>query len=137
MKHHTRLSLYVLLLCGFCALSTGCVAVAVGAAVGVGYGAAHYVNGDTEGLIAADPPLIGVAVQSVFVDNDIALRPGRDQEDSGKIVLKGTLMNNKPVTVTIKPQDLQVSKVSVRIGIFGDQAISDMLFARINERVSP
>ena len=135
MKHHGKLLTGGLLLVCTIALTSGCIAVAVGVADGAGYGTAQYINGNTEGLLPTPPQRVVAVVMGVFVDNDIELKKKRASDDASKIKLKGKLINGDTVTVTIKQQGPQVSKLSVRVGLFGNQIVSDPLFMRIRERV--
>lgn len=118
------------LLVGFAATSTGCLALAAGAA---GAGTVAYVEGASTGVVKALPPKVLAAARKSFDDMDIYITSTQHSKTS--IQLVGKTSDNTDVTVQANKAGQGVSQLSVRVGIFGDRELSDTIFAHIQDHL--
>jgi hypothetical protein len=103
--------------------------VAAGGATG---GAAAYAYGDTETVLDAKPEAIIEAGRKVFKAMEIT-EVGYAQYGKQRR-LKGRTTNDESVKVTVEPRG-QATKVWIRVGFFGDEALSRQILSRIKDRM--
>jgi len=108
----------------------GCLVLAVGAA---GAGGAFYVTGDLEATIEATPKQIIAAAEKAFREMDFATISASAGEVDGKAIARTS--TDKKVTVTTKFKSEKTSKLSIRIGIFGDETLSRTIFEKIKKNL--
>src|SRR5690554_2967731 len=111
------------LLLAFVSFNAGCLAVA--AAAGAGAGVA-YVRGDTVGNIESAPQQVIDAARQTFASQNIHV--SSEQADDDKIVLKGVTRDDRNITVTARQRAEGLTRLSVRVGVFGDREVSGRLF---------
>ena len=126
----TTIGIAVLLVALASAGLAGCVAVAAGAAGAAGYA---YVAGNAEGTVAATPERVEEAALSTFRELGIELERTRRDEEDGKTTLLGE-GPEQPVRVTIRREG-QASRLFVRVGLTGNEALSRTVYERIAEKL--
>jgi hypothetical protein len=119
----------VALLVVFVGLSAGCVAAGAAAA---GAGTAAYVTGDTEATLAAEPQHVLTAARETYKAMDIAITD--EMKGGGQRRLKGETGAGETVSVSVEPRG-ESTKVWVRVGFFGDSALSHQILERIKQRL--
>ena len=104
----------------------GCLLVAVGAGAA---GTVAYVRGDLESVLDADMNKAYTA--SLTSLKQLELVPTLKQKDAlgAKIIARTT--EDKKVTITLTRVDEKLTKLSIRIGIFGDEMQSRVIYDRI------
>jgi len=66
--------------------------------------------------------------------DDLRIHSIRRTSEEGTVVLEGTTADNRRASVTIHPQNAG-TRVSARLGLFGDEPLSRALMDRINVRL--
>lgn len=117
----------VFLVAVLCAQS-GCVLVAVGAAAG---GTVAYVRGDLEATLPAGYERSLRATQAGVRRMQYSLVSERSDAISGQFIAR-TAMDKKIDVVVTKESDT-VTRIRIRVGVFGDEQISRALLDAIKE----
>jgi hypothetical protein len=121
--------------------SGGCLAVAAGAAAGAG--AATYVY--IRGKVCQDYPANFVdawaAVQKTLQEERFPLVANENDGKSGKITTRTT--DGTTITIDLEvlasriPAEGNLTRVCVRVGVLGDQPLSERLLSRISSHLAP
>ena len=116
-------------------MCSGC-ALVVGAAVGggAGVGAIKYVKGEMEGSYASTIGSTWVACKAALKELGIEIF-AYVKETPTHWMLKGRSEGGKEVKVTLDALSDEVIKVSVRVGIFGDEQLSRKIHDAISRRL--
>ena len=109
---------------------SGCVVAAAGA----GAAGAAYVMGSLDGPMPATPEMIVEASKDVLEGSDIHVLSSGATSIDGTVVGRTAL--DRKIEITVKRVDEKQSKVSIRVGTFGDQSVSQDLFDRIKAKVT-
>jgi hypothetical protein len=107
---------------------TGCGALFVGAAGGAVAGALYY-QGELKADVDATPQAVVSATEKAFRDL-IWSKEVITASDTGGLATARTA-TGKAVEVTVKTNSPDVSSVGIRIGTFGDENLSRLLYDRI------
>lgn len=116
----------VLALC----LSSGCTLLVVGGAGAAGYA---YVKGEHERVYPYPIAQIASAVRDAL--HEMALPVVSDTADELGARFESRTAQGEKVVVTLEPQGKTVTKVGIRVGVFGDEDASRTIAARIDERL--
>jgi len=100
-------------------INSGCAAVVVGA--GVGTGVAWY-KGKLEETVSASVPHVHRAVQAGLRDLNITIT--EDRHDTLTAEVRGELANGKKVSIDAKSVGTSTTKLTIRVGTFGDKDFS-------------
>lgn len=111
--------------------SAGCVAVVAGGAAGAG--TVVYFKGQLEEEIKAPVPAAHKAVMSALWD--LKLPVLEDNHDSLTAKMKSKLANGTDVWITIDSVAGNASKVTIRVGMFGDEEKSRMILDAIHRHI--
>ncbi len=127
-----RNCLVLALISVFC---SGC-AFLVGTALGggAGIGATKYMKGEMESSYAANMETTWIACQKALKEVGIEIN-GSIQERPIHWMLQGRAEGGEKVRVTLDALSNKVTRVSVRIGIFGDERISKKIHDAISRRL--
>ena len=106
--------------------ATGCAVLLVGAGAGVGVAAATYVAGDLEATVNAGPWEVADAAKQAFADLKIQKTSVRSSSLDAKIV--GRTGQDKTVTIKAERDGTNHSRVSIRVGVFGDEPKSRVIY---------
>ena len=112
-----------------CALQSGCVAVMVGAAAAAAAGTVAYVRGDLEATVGAGYEDTLRAVRAGL--EKMQYNPVSDRHDaiSGEFVARTA--KDERVHVLVTADSEKVTKIRIRIGVFGDEQVSRALLDAI------
>lgn len=127
----TPLRLTVLFLIAPLLLATsGCVAVAVG---GAAAGTVAWIRGALE--VAVDAPIekVGNAATATMTEMKFSLISSKVDVVSGVIVAR-TAQDVK-VEILLKKITEKSTKVSIRVGVFGDQALSQQIYDALRKNL--
>lgn len=119
------LSLFILT-----AFSGGCVAVVAG---GAAAGGTAYVMGDLQAQVESSAQNLQLAI--VKAGDDLNLRRISGEADllTGKYIFRtGT---DQKVTIKYEVVTDNISKMSIRVGTFGDESISQRIYQAINRNL--
>lgn len=111
-------------------LLTGCLAAAAAGAAGAGVA---YAKGDTAGLVKAEPAEVMDAARAAF--GEVGVFVTGTSVEPRKSQLRGRTAADQSVRVTVTTQEGGLNELSVRVGTFGDEALSAELYRRIVNRL--
>jgi hypothetical protein len=128
MKVVTTLILIVLCI-GLLATQTGCI---IAAAAGAGAGVA-YVRGDTETVLPGHPKDVTAASEAAAKQMSLTVTSSNASGLDGRVAARTA--SDTPVVVTVKAEGPDASRVSIRVGRFGDDVMQNTLLAKIRENL--
>jgi hypothetical protein len=132
MKMRLRLLCLSLLLTALMVNSTGCLLVAAGAGAA---GTVAYMQGDLETSEPYDIATVYAATKKAAEDLKLYVVEGECGQDalSATVVVRDAA--DKRITVKLKSVTEKSTRISVRVGTFGDDAKSQMVYNRIRENL--
>jgi len=101
----------------------------VAGAVGGAAGGALYVRGDLEALM--DNPYDKVWVASQAGLKDLGLGTKKARKGPEKATIESYRLDGKKITIRITPQTKDRTKLSIRVGTFGDEVTSREIYDAI------
>ena len=119
--------LLIVLLIGIAVFSQGCVVAAVG--IGAA-GTIAYVKGDLEAVESKD--LETVYEAAVKALDELELNVISKSKDALTATINARDAQDKKVTIILKRTAEQTTKISIRIGTFGDETKSRLIYQKIN-----
>lgn len=125
---------FLWILIGFSA--AGCAAfVAGGVAVGVGVGAAEYIQGELKQAYAASMEKTWEACLAAAQNMKMTVvEKSIDNTDKNRMI-KGQTQDGKDFQMALEALGPDVTQVSVRIGIFGDEEYSQEIHRAIAQKL--
>ena len=111
-------------------VASGCLAVA--AVAGTGLGVA-YAKGDLESVVDATPQEVFAAAKAALGDMDIRVL-ATDWDDHEGAVNARTAQDKK-IIIKVAKHTETTSTLSIRIGTFGDEAMSQTIYEKIKARL--
>ena len=121
--------LIIVLLCT-AGLVQGCVIAAVGLAAG---GTIAYVRGDLESVESQKLDVVYDAAVKAMGKLDLAIT--KKSKDALSAVIIGRDAQDKKVTITIKAVADGAAKLSIRVGVFGSETKSRLIYKEIQEQL--
>ena len=104
----------------------GCFVAVVGAGAAAGVG---YVRGDLEAVLDADPADVYEASLEAMDDLELPIISKEKNALEAKIVSRTT--EDKKVQIIIKRTETNITKLSIRIGVFGNEVQSRLIYDKI------
>lgn len=115
-----------LMLAGAFAVQSGCVAVVAAGAAGTGVA---WYNGRMETTLDAGMNNAYSAAQDAIRDLEFATISQKKSAIDAELVARTAL--DKRVEIVLKKVDDRLTKVSIRVGVFGDEALSLAVLEKI------
>jgi uncharacterized protein (UPF0333 family) len=115
-----RKRLYVYVLVVLYILNSGCAAVVVGA--GAGAAGAIWYKGKLEETVAASVPNVHQAVRAGLKDLNITIT--EDRHDGLTAEVRAVLADGKKVWIDAESVGASTTKLTIRVGVFGDKDFS-------------
>jgi len=114
--------------------STALVAGCIAAAVGVGaVGTVAYIRGDLEVMEAVSlDKVYNAAVKAVA---ELELRETGKTKDVLTATITARDAENKKVKIKLSAQEVQITKISIRIGTFGNETKSRRIYEQIKKNL--
>jgi hypothetical protein len=116
----------LLLLC-----QSGCLLVAAAGATGA---TVAYVRGDLETSLDAPPQKIADAAERAMKKLDLSVISKQAGNSEGQVV--GRSSRDVKFTVAIKSEGQRLSTISIRAGVFGNDAMQDQLLREIRSELA-
>ncbi len=113
------------------ASQSGCLIAAAAAGTGA---TVAYVRGDLETTIDAGPKATTEAAERAFKDLEIAVISKEASSLDGKVT--GRTARDVKLVVVVKGESDKLSKVSVRVGTFGDDAMQSRVLEKIKQELA-
>ena len=114
-----------LILSGIAVYSGGCILLAAGA----GAGTVAYVRGDLEATYDANIDKVYNATLKSM--GELELTPTQKQKDALTALVVARTSADKKVTIKLTRVGESLTKITIRIGVFGDEVLSRAIFERI------
>ena len=125
-------TLILIVLCvGLLATQAGCF-LAV-AAAGTGAGVA-YVRGDTEVVLNARPQAVAAASAEAAKQMELTVTSNNSTTLDARVVARTA--SDTPVVVDVKSHGPDASRVSVRVGRFGDDVMQATMLEKIRQNLN-
>ena len=124
---HVKRILLIVMLIGIAVFGQGCVAAAVG--VGAA-GTIAYVRGDLEAVESHS--LDNVYEATVKALDELELNVISKSKDALTATINARDAQDKKIKIMLKKTAEQTTKISVRIGTFGDETKSKLIYQKIN-----
>lgn len=118
------------LLVGLATLSAGCVALAAAGAATAGV---VWVRGALETHVERDITRVHRAAQETLRELEFAVVTDRKSGVDAEVVARTAL--DKKVTVTLRQITPNTTKISIRVGLMGDEAMSNMILERLRAKL--
>ena len=131
MRHLTTTFILIALCIALLATQTGCLLFAAGAGAGAGVA---YVRGDTETVLTGTPKQVTAAGEAAAKEMQLALISSDVTGLDGKVVARTA--GDTPVVVTVRAQGPASSRVSIRVGRFGDDAMQATMLEKIRQNLT-
>jgi hypothetical protein len=119
-------------LCVLVAGGSGCV-LGVAAVAGAGAGTYAYVKGEMSGTQSASLDKTWAAAQAVV--QELGFTVEKKTKDGVQAELVARDSKNTRIVISLKRVAEAATEVSVRVGVFGDEAISRTILDRIRAKV--
>ncbi len=121
-----------LVLTGLAVSSAGCLVVAAGAGAA---GTVAYVRGALETEEPYRLEAVYAATREAAQQLKLSVLEGKTEKDALSATIVARDAADKRVTIHLKAQTEQTTKLSIRIGTFGDQTKAHMIYNRIRENL--
>lgn len=119
----------VLMFCSSLIHLQGCAAVLVGA----GAGSVAYLKGNLEAVLEKD---VSQAYQAALKALDeLEISTTKKQKDALAAVIVGRTAADKKITIKLKAAENNLTKLSIRVGVFGNQAQSRRIYDEIRKNL--
>ena len=109
----------------------GCVAVAVGAAAGIGTYA--YIKGELTDTEEAPLDKAYAATQAAMKDLEFTVR--EQSKDSLQARIVAVEADKTEVKVAMEAKGEKITRFSIRVGVFGDESLSRMIMDHIKKHL--
>lgn len=125
----THIALAVLL-AGMAIGASGCLLVAVGAGAA---GTVAYVKGDLEATLDAGMDRSYDAALKTL--DQLQIVPTQKLKDSLSAEIIARTSDDTKITVKLTRADDKITKIAIRVGVFGDQSQSTAIYERIKQNL--
>ena len=122
--------LLIIVLLATAGLVQGCVVAAVGLAAG---GTIAYVRGDLESVESQKLDVVYDAAVKAMGKLDLATT--KKSKDALSAVIIGRDAQDKKVTITLKAVADGATKLAIRVGVFGSETKSRLIYKEIQEQL--
>lgn len=111
-------------------LLSGCAAVLVG---GAAAGTVAYVRGDLEAVVDHSVDETFDAAVKAMNQLDLSIISRDHDKLTGKIVARDS--EDSKITVTLKSRETGNTELRIRVGVFGDEALSRRIYDQVRENL--
>ena len=129
MRHVTTTLILIALCVCLLASQTGCLLFA---AAGAGAGVA-YVRGDTTVTVPARPEAIAAASEAAAKEMRFTVTSNNSSRFDARVVSRTA--SDTPVVVDVKSDGPDASRVTIRVGRFGDDAVQNAMLDKIRRNL--
>ncbi|MBI5362849.1 MAG: DUF3568 family protein [Planctomycetes bacterium] len=130
MSHPLRRSLFVLALAVLPFGASSCIVAAAAAGGAAGYA---WFRGEFQANVDASPKAATAAAEKGLRDLDIKEVKASATDIDGRVTGRTAL--DKEVVITIQRLSESTSTVAIRVGTFGDEALSQKIFEKLKARL--
>jgi hypothetical protein len=119
----------VVLLVLTAAVVQGCVVAAVGA----GAGTVAYLRGDLEVVESKDINAVYAATKKAL--DELGYKVTKDAKDALEAEIVARDAGDDKITIVLKKTAADATKVSIRVGTFGDETKSQLIYGKIRDNL--
>ena len=130
MKRATSILGLLLIMGIILTTQSGCLVAAAGAAVG----GVAYVKGDLDAIVDGNVDQVFDATKAAFEELKMPLLSSWN--GAGEAKVEARVGTDNKATVNIKGQSEKATKVTIRVGTFGDEALSQRILEKIKANLS-
>lgn len=114
-------------------LASGCMLLAIGAGAAAGAGTVAYLQGELKAN--QDAPLAGVlkAAEAALKDMQFTVTERTEGPARGKLLARGE--GDKRVEIALVALTPKATEIRIRVGVFGDEALSRKILEKILKRL--
>jgi len=123
--------LMILLLTSLLAAGAGCAVLVVGGAAAAGAGGYAYVNGESKATEAASLDRTWNATLAAMKDLEFPVTSQR--KDALQAELTARNASDKKIAIQLKKVSDSATEIHIRVGTFGDETVSRVIFDKINK----
>ncbi|HUW20262.1 MAG TPA: DUF3568 family protein [Sedimentisphaerales bacterium] len=117
-------------LAGLVMFGQGCMVAAVGAGAA---GTVAYLKGDLEAVESKNIDTVYRATKAAL--NEMGLKVTKDSKDTLGAEIVARDAGDKKITIKLKTTAENTTKLSIRVGMFGDETKSRLIYDRIREKL--
>jgi len=125
--------LLILLWVSAAGVQLGCVAALIGGGAVAGAGMVAYAKGELRSTETVSLDQAWSATQAAMADLDFTIISRRLNAISATLVARGA--GGRRVTVGVQRQVGDLTQIYVRVGVFGDEALSRLILEKINAQL--
>ena len=129
-RHNVMLWITVGLVMVIC---SGCINALVAGGVAAGAGAVAYVRGDFE--VVRRESITKLYNASLKALEDLEITITQFEKDALSAVITGHGAEDKKIVVKMKMVENDLTKLTIRIGTFGDKAMSQIIYDKIRKNL--
>ncbi len=111
------------------ALGSGCAVLLIGGGVAAGAGGVAYVEGELQSSEAVAFDKAWDATLAAMKDMDYGVTDKQKDAASAKITARGA--GDKKITINLDKVSVSVTKITIRVGTFGDETLSRQILDKI------
>jgi hypothetical protein len=126
----TNAVLLTILLVGMAVSTGGCLLLAVGAGAA---GTVAYMGGDLEAVESRN--LADVYEATLKAAEQLELRTTKESKDALSAVIVARDAQDKKVTIKLRAPSEESTKISIRVGVFGDETKSRLIYQKIHDNL--
>ena len=123
----------ILVLSGMAVLVQGCAVAWVGAGLGVGAGMVAYLKGDLEAVESKDIDTVFEATEKAI--EELEIKVSKKTKDKMSAVIIARDAQDKKITIKLRATAEESTKLSIRVGGFGDETKSRLIYQKIREKL--
>lgn len=123
----------ILVLSGMAVLVQGCAVAWVGAGLGVGAGTVAYLRGDLEAVEPKNIDTVFEATEKAM--EELELKVSKKTKDKMSAVIVARDAQDKKITIKLRAAAEESTKLSIRVGGFGDEMKSRLIYQKIREKL--
>ncbi len=127
----TQVALWLLLV-GLACCCAGCLAVAVGAGAA---GTVAYMGGDLETDVSEDIDTLYAASRKALNDLGLNIIEGKGGKDALSATIVARDAEDKKVQIKLKSISDEMTELSIRVGVFGNETKSQLIYNKILENL--
>ncbi len=129
MAKGLTLAVLAAVFCTGALLVNGCAVVLVGA----GAGTVAYIKGSLEAVVKDDVDAVYEA--SLKALDQLEIAPAEKQKDALAARIVARNAQDKKITIKLKAAENDLTKISIKIGFFGDRSQSQAIYDKIKDNL--
>jgi len=123
----------ILALAGMAVLVQGCAVAWVGAGLAAGAGTVAYLRGDLEAVESKDIDTVLEATEKAV--EELELKVSKKTKDKMSAVIVARDAQDEKITIKLNATADESTKLSIRVGGFGDETKSRLIYQKIREKL--